>query len=102
MHRISPFIRRRYHDLPEKQSPESLWRCARARAFSVSSMTRPPTAWTVYWKLSFPKFGDANKSASSCWFCGATGFEGLQVHRDRLSVENGGVRMPETTISPER
>ena len=52
--------------------------------------------------LSFPKLGDAHKSTSSCWFCGATGFEGLQVYGDKLSVENGVACMPERIILPER
>jgi MFS family permease len=34
----------------EQRCPERLWRCARARAFSVSAMARSPTAWVVHWK----------------------------------------------------
>jgi hypothetical protein len=49
-----------------------------------------------------PKFGEAHKPPSSCWFCGATGFDGLQVYRDRLSVEHGVACTSETIILPER
>ena len=38
--------------------------------------------------LSFAKFGDTHQSTSSCGFYGATGFEGLQIYGEGLSVES--------------
>jgi hypothetical protein len=44
----------------------------------------------------------AHKSASSYWYCGAIGVEGLQVYGDRLSVEHGVACTSKTIILPER